>query len=409
METPDQPNPRSGVHGIPFRKLALQDRAIGITLLLLVSVMAVQAFAISSVFWLSSSFGRHFDGKIFWDVMREKSETSLNQAFKMKEAMLARENANRTEYDNQWLLMKNMEIEHDLVRARQAESMVVRGVWEKKADESIHSAAELSEKHLYAEALIELKNALTFAPDYLPAIREMAILYEQQHDYPRARFQWQKAVTLAPPQSDELSEIQGNLIRVIKLDDDDRSHAYKPEGDGILPAGKQSPPVTHPRDSAILTQTPTVPMTLRIVKVTRDKLPYGEVAEKYDICFKLEVRVSSSGADSSVDMGALRIAASYYDQYMNSDGDLVALKVSDRDLPITRKPWKTGDEMSFQGEYSRNFGGFRESRRKYGNTYGFCGYVVRVYYGGQLQHVYAEPASVLERYSRIGTSGGHQP
>ena len=365
--------------GITFRCLILHDRPVLLTVFLLVVALLIQALAMSSVFWSRARFGARFDPVVYSEHQREQSEASVTAALGLKEAEAARRAVNVQAPDHVTSAMERADQELGQARARQSETEFVQQERKKKADLLILQSETSWGKGLFFLAFQQLESALQMSQDYLPAIKKLAIFHEQRQDLAQARFQWEKAAGIAQAESGEMNEIQQHLSRLTTL-----SGSTQQGQTGIsVPTG--------------MARTESSALSLALVK--QSQLPLNDL---YDIFFNVQITLGSRGSEPLVDIKETRVEVVFYDQSTTARGMLIPMKTLTSTLQ-PRQKWVTGTEQILSLNYSAPRGYFRKQAKSFGDSYAFCGFVVRLYYRGQLQDAYAQPHDVLGRYVLMGT------
>lgn len=371
--------------GIPLWKTALTDWLTALALTLLGAALLVQAAAIGGVFWSRARFGSHFDPKIYTVFAAEKSNASVLDTFGWDKAMLARRQNDAPVHDEVTVAMDKAGREMDQARLQQDKLTDARKEAEKKAALWLGLADTAIKNRRPDVACERIQGALDAAPDYMPAIRKLALLHEQQRDFAQAAFQWQKASGIAPPDSPEMREIHENLARVSLL----RTEADGNRESVQLPDTKARAPDPDPVPGV------ATPNTAFLTRVTRTDFP---LENAHDLIFHLQIGLGSHGAEPAMDIQRTRVEVDFFDQSTSAGGKLIPIKVKSTVLQ-PRQAWSTGNEQILTLKYTLPRGYLREKARAFGDSYAFCGFVVRVYYRGQLRDIRAQPAEILQKYA----------
>lgn len=387
METTDSSPPTGSQHGVPFRTLAVRDRLIGATLLLLAAAIVVEACSVTAIFLSRSRFGTRFDVESFDGWRRAKSDIEVDNTLKRTEAQKKRAEILRpVTNDASAFLAQRAVVEHQVMRATVDEDRLIRNLNEKTAEDLVREATVATEAGKTAGAIVILKQALANTPDYMPAIRELALLYEQQQDYPQASFQWQKAATVAAPGSPDLGEIQGNLNRVSRLAEDERSRRATLSKPAVPlrwdTPNRQGPP-------------PPTPTGITVGDIIRKDLELEYGGRAMDVRFQLQIPLSSRGSDAWVELRALQVKIAFYNQVRSSGGETRALLALADTVEPGREPWATGTQRICLINFHLEKNYLRSHRARHGDSFQFAGYVVRVYYRGNLMDERSVPDSLL--------------
>jgi hypothetical protein len=346
------------------------------------AVLAVEAAAIVSVFWSRASFGHRFDPVVFSEFETVRSTESVNDTLGLKRAEQARREALRPVRDGVTLAMERAGRERAHARLKDQETSAIRGEAEKEAALAIERGEALLRSGLRQQALDAFEAVLRRVPGYLPALRKLASLYEEQGKGAQARFLWEKAAAAVGNDPAASAEIQANLKRLQGAEDalrrpGDRPHVVAPllRPAVALPSGASLP-------------------RLKVSGVTRADLPLEDL---YDLRFRLEFSLDSEGYLGPIDVADVRLEVHFYDQARTPDGGVRPVRVVAPGLPFQLQPrreWIAGERQTLSLNYSVPRGYFRGKAMRYGNGYSFCGIVVRLFYRGELQDRYHDPAAL---------------
>ncbi len=383
--------PSNEAHGIPFWRVVFRDVLMSFTLLLLGTAFLAQMIAIAGGFWARAYFGSRFDPEVYSTFAAEKSNASVVSTFGLEKALVARRAANAPVEDDVTRTMDKAGEELEQTRVRREEFSQVRKEAERQADAWIQQAKTAWKNHLPDVAYRNLQNSLEVAPDYLPAIKELALFHERQHDFAQARFQWERAAGLALPQSMEMEEVQQNLVRI------NRRYAEILRNQEPLPTPVTVFRIATPNSFG----APPPPNVITVNRVTQKNLPLEDL---YDLCFYLRIVLGSQGAEPRVDIRHARVEVDFFDQSHSAGGVLIPIKVKNITLQ-PKETWMTGKEQILTLRYALPRGYLRGKAQVFGTSYSFCGYVMRVYYRGQLQDTYANPANILKKYVKACPMG----
>lgn len=365
-------------HSTPFWKLVLSDGVSFGTFLLLASAIFLQSLAILGVVWSRVHFGCSFDPIVFSAFEEKKSDASVSRALGLQEAKALQNISVISENDPASLAMDKADQEIDQARIRQAELDFVKKESDKKAEQALRQAEISLKNHSPELAISQLQAALQYAPEYLPVIKKLAFCLELQHAFESARFQWEKASGLLPPQSTELAEVQQNIARLAKLANESRTAV-------------ETAPITTLRVTSPSYLSDNSADSIRVIQITRNDLPLEDL---YDLRFNLRITLSSHGKGPSIDLNQVKVEVSFYDAITSANGSLDPKKILSTNIQ-PKQLWSIGTEQVLLVNYSVPRGFFRKQAKKFGSSYGFCGYQVRAFYRGQLQNSFSEPVHVI--------------
>jgi tetratricopeptide (TPR) repeat protein len=361
MENSREPS-LSGSHGEPFWKVAQKDVLTLTTTILIVLVFFLQFFAIGVIFVTRICFGSHFDPIIYSEYQIEKSDTSMTEALRLKEARAARVAATSPTDDSITLSTEQALAEINQQTKKRSKDEIIHSEAEKTAERLTQEAEMYWKYKSYDDAIKHLQDALQSAPDYLPAIKKLAIYSEERKDLTQAHFQWEKAASIAEPGSIEMQEIQKNLDRLTSPTDGNKAILF--------------------------------------ADIKRNDLPLEDL---YDLRFNLQISLNTRGENSGIDPENTRVEVSFYDQSTSAAGIVIPIKVLSSVLkPKERK--SAADEQTLSLNYSVPRGYFRKHMQTFGSSYAFCGYTLKVFYRGALKDSYAQPPNILEKYSLASSS-----
>lgn len=366
-------------HGLPFWKLALQDGFVALTLILLFASALLEILSVGGIFGSRLYFGSKFDPIIYSEFSAEKSKASVEAILKTEESKEAFQQTVKTfEQDRVSMAMKRADQELKRSQTRQDETEIVQKRSEEQAEAFLQEAEALWKSGSGDFAIQSLQKALRIAPEYLPAAKKLASFYQEKQDWAQACFQWEKAVAIARPQSQEMKEIQQNLEYAKKR------YAESSASPKILVAApSESPPVqkTNP---------------IYLIEVARKDLP---IADLYDLRFNLRITLGAKGGEPLIDIHSAKIEVTFFDQSSTAEGTLIPIKILNSVLQ-PKGTWTTGSEQTLSLNYSVPRGYFRKRIQNFGSSYSFCGFIVQVFYRNQLQDSYAVPADILKKSMR---------
>ncbi len=369
-------------------KFLFQDRVISASWLLLAIASSIQIFAISGIFWSRNYFGSSFDPKIFSEFAEKQSDESVSRVFGLEEAKTARMTTSTPLSEETLQVMKKADQERQVEQVRQSEAELVKTESEKTADEIVSQAEILWKNGSTGPAIEQLQMALKLAPDYLPVNLKLAALYEEHHDFTKARFQWEKAAGMASPQSSDMREIQQNLDRLNELYTETKRFQETM------------------RTPALRLEMPTLKSGMEemrkvsIFEVTRKDL---SLEGMYDLRFDLHVHLTARPSDPSMDIRQTKVEAIFYDQSLTAEGTLIPIKILT--IPLyPKQSWMTHKEQTVSLNYSIPRGYFHRRIQDFGSSYAFCGFVIRAYYQEKIQDTYSSPPDILEKYARAGVN-----
>jgi hypothetical protein len=204
-------------------------------------------------------------------------------------------------------------------------------------------------------------------------MKTLATRYEERGQFEQARFQLEKIVGIAPPDSADARDAQTRIQQLALKVKESPGTDVKPIA--AIPAA--------------------VANAISLVKVDRIELPSDD---RYDLRFNLRITLGSRGSTPTVDVEQAKVEVTFYDRSFSAAGTLVPLKV----LATTLQPkpvWTTGTQQTLALEYKVPKGYLKKRGTVFGKNYDFCGYVVRVFYRQEMQDSIAEPHDPLDVFA----------
>lgn len=333
--------------------IRFKDQLTTITVALMSAAVLLQLIALGTIFITRLVFGSHFNQDVYSKYQGEKADSSMKDTLRLREAEKARDAAKTMAPDSVTIETEKALGEVDQIKTRQHEDDVLREENEKKAKLMVYEAGIHWKYEQYDLAFLQLQAALKIVPDYIPAIVKLAEYWELSKDLGQAQFQLQRAASLAKPDSSEMKEILSNLDRVTRLIGTKKTSLFASE-----PA--------------------------------RTDLPLGN---EYDLRFNLDVKLNTRIGDNQLDVNHLLVEVTFWDQSITSDGVIIPIKAA---IPERYKP---KDDATLTLYYPIPHGYFRKKMQEYGQTYGFCGYTIKVFYHGIFRESYSCPESILAKYA----------
>ncbi|MDD2710329.1 MAG: hypothetical protein PHV34_20290 [Verrucomicrobiae bacterium] len=370
-------SPSTGTHSVPFWKLASRDVVTFGTLLLVTGAAFIQIFAIVGIFWSRVHFGTEFMPSVYSDFMENQAARSVNAAFDTERVMENRKNALVPVKDHVTQIVDRAAQELDMANSRERETQLVQNESERQIKRSILSSDEAWKKGAYDESIRILQSAVENSSSFLPALKALAMRYQEHGEFQKARFQWEKIAAMAPPDSPEAREARSNAQELVN---------------------RQDEIITQPAPSQTVRAEPVPPPPNRITlaDIKRSNLP---TENRCDLRFNLKIVLGSHGANPVMDISQAKVEVTFYDQTLSSGGNFIPMKV----LTTTLQPkqaWATGEQQVLSLNYSVPRGYMKKRAQVFGDSYAFCGFTIRAFYRQQLQEVYASPKDTLETYAR---------
>ena len=268
-------------------------------------------------------------------------------------------------------------------------------------DQLLREGREFRERGDTTNALARLQEALDSEPDNTSVLEEMAQTYESMQLFDRANDVWRRIKQISPSDSATYA-LADRRLKV-----------------GVPPAASSEPASANP-DSDVAPRkdvggNPDGPvMGISEVKAKETPDPEAETNLALEIGIKKQ-----SGA--SIDHDKVKILVFLYDIVNNKDIKLTDAEVSNEWL-TPKHDWsgtnpevllvryvrpKTGGALSESSlsEAAAKFRPGQKSRSSKGSAdtgqRKYLGYIVRVYYGDDLQAVQAEPARLLQQFPSL--------
>jgi hypothetical protein len=214
-------------------------------------------------------------------------------------------------------------------------------------------AAKFRQQGEFKLAQAALKEAEQLDPKNSTTLASLALLAEAKNDWPAARAYWQRLADLGPE--------SGSSYRLAK----ERLLVFDHQGEGPQPPA----------------QSPTLAKRLFISGIEAPPVKSGKDGQQ----FKLRVTIAAAAAEKKIEPGAVRVKLYFYDQMEN--GDILPTAAKLKVAFEGDQNWLTEQKEVLSAEYLLSPG----ARRYYG-------YVLRIYYQGELQDEKAEPAILLNLF-----------
>lgn len=342
-------------------------------------LVLLQVAAMIWVFGSRLAFGQHFDPVIFSEFETVRSTASVDDTMGLRRAEEARREARQPVSDEVTRAMERAGRERDQARAREAKTSVLQSEAMKEAEAFARRGEELLSAGHRPRALEALESAVRRAPGYLPAVRRLSALYEEQGQYSQAYFLWEKAGASAGTAA---AEAQSNLTRLAEMDE------------AVRKAGEK-PLVTTPRlRLPDLGSEAASSGRLRIAKLVRTDLPLEGL---YDLRFRLEFLLDAEGFLGPIEISSVLLEVAFYDQTRGTDGVWRPARVEAPGLPFKLQPrreWLAGERQTLSLNYSVPHGYFRSKAMRSGAPYAYGGVRVTLSFRGVVQDRLAEPPTL---------------
>jgi tetratricopeptide (TPR) repeat protein len=356
-------------HGIPFWKVVSRDGLMAVTFFCFVLGALVEIFAIFGIFLSRAHFGSEFNPAVFSAFQEERSSESVNRALGLDGAIAARA-ASKVPINDE-ITEALIRADQELLESRKEENQtgLLKAEAEKKAEILTRQAQAYWEKGSYDLAFSALHQALQLAPDFLEATKKLAVYYEERSNLTQARFHWEKAAAIAGPEGAEAERIRDRIARIQeKMGEKAESQASSRSLLGDL----------------------------RISRIVKTDLPLDDT---YDFRFSLQIVLKTTDSEPRHDIAHTKVEITFYDQSHTAEGVLIPMKAMPNPAVLRAKQaWNSQSEQVLSLVYSVPHGYLRNRSQIYGKSYGFCGYIVRVFYHGVLQDSEAYPSQILSRY-----------
>lgn len=225
-----------------------------------------------------------------------------------------------------------------------------------RANTMLEEARQEIARRNYVKADQLLAGIQVIAPDSLAAYKERAHLYELRGQVEAAMDQWAQVMRRSAGSQDYVEAVAER----IRLGQSERLAAV----------------IRH----------------IRINSVEQDKFQAGDTFDEMRI---LNITLAPDIADQALDCSSVEVEVSFFDE------DMKAHRIGlTRAMPAQAKvkpdaPWMPGEQKIVNATYVVPKG-FRASENKAGRQNVFYGFIVRVFYRGQLQDEDARPKTLLQ-------------
>jgi len=242
-----------------------------------------------------------------------------------------------------------------------------------RAKAILQSAQEYAAVNNLLKADDELEKLQILAPDFVPAYIERARLYERRGMLDKAVEQWGEVLkrTVGTPL---YREAAAERLRVQRL------------------AFMQKPKRKRPASASDL------PRRIRIADVDRERF---QTSDEFDEMRLLRVELKPVVSERDVDTEEVRVEVTFYDKNKDTGEVGPTRAVAPDDTLRLDGEWSSRERRSITAAYLVPKGFRIDEEDEYGERRGYHGYVVRVFYDGELQDETARPRSLLEAHREL--------
>jgi len=228
----------------------------------------------------------------------------------------------------------------------------------------------------FDQAIRILQSANILAPDYVPAYRALAEVYEVRGLTDAAKATWQKIVSFGPGAGPVYEEANRRL----------QEFARK-EASSKLPELK---PLPKPGTPASTAPKAELPRQLRIIEATKTPYPQDQSVDEF---YEVKFAIRAQTGEKFVATEEVEIEVKFYDRL--DTGEIVETNAeTTREFPPP-SVWESFDRKTFTAQYRAAKGLRKKEAEETGKKRRSYGYIVRVSYRGKLQDERSEPDKLL--------------
>jgi hypothetical protein len=244
-----------------------------------------------------------------------------------------------------------------------------------KSREMLNEAQQEIRMMNYVQADNMLERVTMMAPDFVPAYRERALLYEKRGMLAQAGGQWEKIMKLSagtPLYEQAAAERQ----RVARLEVMRRT---------------VSDPV---RERNTATSARKLAKRLRITSVERERF---QANEEFDEMRLVRVTLRPRNNEGAIASDQVEVVVTFYDRVIGSNRIVPTRALVPEDGVMVSGAWPAGEARTVTAAYILKKGFRADEKRELGETRDYEGFRVMVYYRGELQDENAVPRSLSEQ------------
>lgn len=239
----------------------------------------------------------------------------------------------------------------------------------------------------FDDAIRVLQGALVLVPNYAPAYKAMAEIYEMRGLNDEARATWQKIVAIGPSAGAAYAEASQHLQEMARKEASSKLPEVRPlVKPSLAPAVAK---VEHPRN-------------LRIVETTKVLHPEDtSVDERYEVKFLIRAQTG----EKFVATEEVKLEVKFYDRL--DTGEIVETNAETTEDIKAPTVWESFDRKPFTVQYRAAKGLRKKETEETGKKRRSYGYIVRVSYRGKLQDERSEPDKLLSLLAPQASPAAH--
>jgi Inner membrane component of T3SS, cytoplasmic domain len=225
----------------------------------------------------------------------------------------------------------------------------------------------------YPQADNILERIQMMAPDFVPAWRERALLFEKRGMLKQAGDQWQEVMTLSmgtPLYKEAAAERQ----RIARLEITQKTAAK-------------------PKLARETTSTQRLEKRIRITGIERERF---QANGEFDEMRLLRITLRPRNNEGEVDSDELLVQVAFYDRIVGTEKIVPTRALVPQDGVRISGSWDAGEARSVTAAYILKKGFRAEEHANIGEKRDYEGYRVMVYYKGELQDESAMPGRILQ-------------
>lgn len=243
-----------------------------------------------------------------------------------------------------------------------------------KAQQMIQEALLEITNHNVIQADKLLERIQIMAPNYLPAYIERARLFEQRGDLAQSGDQWREVLhrSSGTPLYEQAAAERIRLARLEMID--------KTTTAGI-PAEKAAP-------------AERLAKRVKIINIEPQRFPEND---QFDEMRLLRVSLKPAAGDRKIDPTEIRVTVLFFDEDTLSESVFPTRVATPKDALRLDGEWNPNEQQTVTAAYIVLKGFRNDEFETYSQRCRYHGYLVQVYYKGQLQDEDARPKSLLEK------------
>ncbi len=242
-----------------------------------------------------------------------------------------------------------------------------------KSREMLAEAQREIERMNYFQADNLLDRITMMSPDFIPAYRERAVLFEKRGMLKQAGEQWQRVMKLTAG-SPLYEQAAAERQRIARLEMTQKT-------------------VSGPELTRTSTTSQRLEKRIRIVSVERERF---RANEEYDEMRLIRITLRPRNNEREVNADQVQLVVVFYDRVIGADRVVPTRALVPEDSLRITGSWAAGEARSVSAAYIVGKGFREQEEQMLGEKREYEGYRVMIYYQGKLQDESAMPARILD-------------